>query len=401
MTAAFFITLREGLEAALIVGIIAAYLVKVDRRDAMRGVWIGVAAALALSVIVGAIVVATVGRLPLAVQETVEGLAAVLAVIVLTWMLFWMRRQGRAMKGELEHGVELALAAGSAPASRRSPSWRCRGRAWRRSCSSSPDRSPAEGAAAPSSAIAGLVAAVGLGYAIFAAGVRIDLRRFFTITGVVLIFVAAGLSRIRVHEFGEAGISRTPGVFDLSALSCRRADRVGSMLAGMFGYRAAPTVLELFGYLAYLIPVLFLFTAPSCPPASAGRQSSARGRDDPRSPVGIALGEPDVLRPVVGRRCPGDAVTPGGVKKKPPPTGSDVLLERLPASRPGPSRSRRQVALVGDEEQPLIELASLVEASAERVAAAQDPVRLAAARPRVGQPDVGVERDDRAVRVDA
>jgi len=113
MTAAFFIALREGLEAALIVGIVAAYLVKIERRDALAGVWVGVGAALALSLGVGIAVVATIGKLPLVVQETVEGLAAVIAVAVLGWMLFWMRRQGRAIKGDLERGVDNALAAGS------------------------------------------------------------------------------------------------------------------------------------------------------------------------------------------------------------------------------------------------------------------------------------------------
>ena len=116
MTAAFFIALREGLEAALIVGIVAAYLVKIERRDALPGVWAGVAAALVLSIGVGVAVVATVGRLPLVVQEGIEALAAVIAVAVLGWMLFWMRRQGRAIKGDLERGVDHALAAGSAVA---------------------------------------------------------------------------------------------------------------------------------------------------------------------------------------------------------------------------------------------------------------------------------------------
>ena len=113
MAPAFFLMLREGLEAALIVGIIAAYLVRIGRRDALRGVWLGVGLAVALSVGAGILVVATVGRLPLVVQETLEGLAALIAVAVLTWMLFWMRRQGRALKGQLEHGVDVALGDGS------------------------------------------------------------------------------------------------------------------------------------------------------------------------------------------------------------------------------------------------------------------------------------------------
>ena len=116
VTAAFFITLREGLEAALIVGIIAAYLIKVGRRDALRLVAVGVVVALAVSVVVGVAVVATVGRMPIVVQETFEGLAALFAVVVLTWMLFWMRRQGRAMKGELEASVDAALDRGSTAA---------------------------------------------------------------------------------------------------------------------------------------------------------------------------------------------------------------------------------------------------------------------------------------------
>ena len=113
MIPAFLITLREGLEAALIVGIVAAYLVRVGRSDALPKVWLGVLAAVILSVVAGVVVVATIGRLPFVVQETVEGIAALLAVAVLTWMLFWMRRQGRAMKGDLEAGVDLALASGS------------------------------------------------------------------------------------------------------------------------------------------------------------------------------------------------------------------------------------------------------------------------------------------------
>src|SRR5262245_8832832 len=107
------IMLREGLEAALIVGIVAAYLVKIGRRDALPGVWLGVAGAVALSIAVAAIASATLGELPFVVQELIGGIASLIAVAVLTWMLFWMRRQGRAMKGELERGVDAALVGGS------------------------------------------------------------------------------------------------------------------------------------------------------------------------------------------------------------------------------------------------------------------------------------------------
>ena len=177
VTAAFFITLREGLEAALIVGIIAAYLIKVGRRDALRLVAIGVVVALAVSVVVGVAVVATVGRMPIVVQETFEGLAALLAVVVLTWMLFWMRRQGRAMKGELEASVDAALDRGSTAA--------LVGLAFvavlREGLETVLFLLAILGATgdvlmAMLWALAGLVVAVGIGYAIFAMGVRINLR---------------------------------------------------------------------------------------------------------------------------------------------------------------------------------------------------------------------------------
>ena len=280
MTAAFFIALREGLEAALIVGIIGAYLVKLERRDALRGVWVGVGAALTLSVVVGVLVVATVGRLPLIVQESLEGLTALIAVAVLTWMLFWMRRQGRAMKGDLEHGVDLALAGGSilALAGLAFVSVAREGLEtvlflFAIGSSSGPAVSTLV------AALAGLAAAVGIGWAIFAAGIRIDLRRFFNITGIVLIFVSAGLVAFAVHEFGEAGLIVNSGAaFDIGAL-LPDSSPLGSVLAGLFGYRSAPTPLEAVAYLAYVIPVLVLFArggrsraaAPAGAPAQATR----------------------------------------------------------------------------------------------------------------------------------
>ena len=260
MTAAFFIALREGLEAALIVGIVAAYLVRIERRDALRGVWVGVGAALALSLGVGIAVVATVGKLPLAIQEGVEGLAAVVAVAVLGWMLFWMRRQGRAIKGDLERGVDSALAAGSTAA--------LAGLAFVAVAREGLETvlflfaiGTSSGPAIQTlvAALVGLAVAVGIGWAIFAAGIRIDLRRFFTVTGVVLIFVSAGLLAFAVHEFGEAGlIANTGAAFDLGAV-LPVSSPLGALLSGLFGYRSAPTPLEVIVYVAYLVPVLYLF----------------------------------------------------------------------------------------------------------------------------------------------
>ncbi len=260
MTAAFFLMLREGLEAALIVGIIAAYLVKIGRRDQLGKVWIGVGAAIVLSITAGIVVVGTVRSLPLVVQETFEGLAGLTAVAVLTWMIFWMRRHGRAIKGELEWGVDTALAAGGALA--------LAGLAFVAVLREGLETVlfllailASAGAGLPTllGALVGLVVAVAIGWGIFAAGVRIDLRRFFTITGVVLVFVSAGLVAFAIHEFGEAGlITNTGTAFSLGGV-LPETSPLGSVLAGLFGYRSEPTPLELAGYLVYLVPVLVVF----------------------------------------------------------------------------------------------------------------------------------------------
>lgn len=259
MLATFFLMLREGLEAALIVGIVAAYLVKIGRRDALPKVVTGVLAAVAASVGLGLAITLTIEKVPLVVQETLEGIAALLAVGVLTWMLFWMRRQGRLIKGELEQGVDVALSKGSTRA--------LVGLAFlaviREGVETVLFLIPilsfqGTGIDVLLGGVIGLAVAIGVGLAIFVAGVRVNLRRFFTVTGVVLIFVSAGLIAFAIHEFGEAGLPNTGVAFDLNSVLPDHGP-IGSVLSGLFGYRSAPTPLELFGYLAYLIPVLVLF----------------------------------------------------------------------------------------------------------------------------------------------
>jgi high-affinity iron transporter len=260
MVPAFLLMLREGLEAALIVGILAAYLVKIGRRDALPRIWAGVLAALGLSIAIGLVIVVTIGELPSVVQETAEGLAGLLAVAVLTWMLFWMRRQGRALKGELEHNIDVALTGGSTAA--------LVGLAFVAVFREGIETVlflvaviSSAGAGLPvfGGALAGLAISVAIGVAIFVGGVRINLRRFFTATGTVLIFVAAGLVAFSIHEFGEAGvISNAGAAFNVGGILSETSP-LGSVLAGLFGYRSRPTPLELLGYVAYLVPVLALF----------------------------------------------------------------------------------------------------------------------------------------------
>lgn len=276
MPAAFFVTLREGLEAALIVGVIAAYLVKIGRRDAVLQVAVGVGLAVAIALTAGIAIVATIDRLPLQVQETFEGVAAITAVIVLTWMLFWMRRQGRAMKGEIEHAIDQALGKGS--------TFALVGLAFVAVLREGFETvlfllailgaSGGDVAGALTWAIAGLVVAVVIGVAMFAFGVRINLRTFFTVTGVILIFVAAGLCAYAVRELTEAGwLPLTPVAFDISHILSDR-DLVGSVLAGLFGYTDSPTWAELVAYFGYLIPVLTLYVWPASKPQKAAQAAA-------------------------------------------------------------------------------------------------------------------------------
>jgi high-affinity iron transporter len=277
MLATFFLMLREGLEAALIVGIVAAYLVKIGRRDTLPKVVVGVGAAIGLSIVIGIVVTLTIQGLPVLVQDGLEGVAALLAVGVLTWMLFWMRRQGRALKGELEHDVDLAISEGTTLA--------LVGLSFvaviREGVETVLFMIPilsfnGTGLDTVLGGVLGLALAVGFGWAIFFAGVRINLRRFFTLTGTVLIFVSAGLVAFAIAELGETGLFANAGVaFDLNAVLPDHGP-VGSVLRGLFGYRSAPTPLELLGYVAYLVPVLVLFIADRplvrrpAPPAVAG-----------------------------------------------------------------------------------------------------------------------------------
>jgi len=260
MLATFFLMLREGLEAALIVGIVAAYLVKIGRRDAVPKVAAGVAAAIGLSIAIGLVVTLTIEELPEIVQATAEGIAALVAVVVLTWMLFWMRRQGRALKGELERGVDLALSDGGTSALVALAFVSVIREGVETVLFLIPVLSfNGTGIDTVAGGLLGLAAATAVGWAIFVAGRRVNLRRFFTVTGTVLIFVAAGLIAFAIAEFGEAGLIANAGIaFDLTGVLADTSP-LGSVLHGLFGYRSAPTTLELLGYLAYLVPVLILF----------------------------------------------------------------------------------------------------------------------------------------------
>lgn len=204
----FVITLREGFEAALIVTIILAYLEKTGQRaQSERAVWWGVGLAVGLSIAIGAILFATVGEVEGTAEAVYEGTAMLLAAAVVTWMVFWMRRQAATIGAHLREQVADSLASGSGLALA-TVAFIGVGREGLETAlflfASSGESGPV---LAVSAALAGLVVAVALGVLFYRGSLRLDLGRFFTITGVLVIAFAAYLIYGGLHELGEAAES--------------------------------------------------------------------------------------------------------------------------------------------------------------------------------------------------
>jgi high-affinity iron transporter len=267
----YLIGLREGLEASLVVSILVAFLVKSGRRERLGQVWAGVGAAVALSVGFGAVLsFVAQDLLTYQQQELFDAIASILAVIFVTWMIFWMRRFARALsadlRGRLEHaiglggfavvvmaflavareGLETALLFYAA----------------------------AQGASASAGPLVGIglgvLTAVALGMLMYAGAIRVNLSRFFRWTGLLLVLVAGGIFKYGVHDLQESGV--LPGLrsyaFDLSA-TFDAGSWYGALLGGLFNFTATPTVLETIAWVVYVVPVMVLFLLPARPAPSA------------------------------------------------------------------------------------------------------------------------------------
>lgn len=275
MLAPFLIMLREGIEAALIVGIIASYLQQTGRRAWLPLIWIGVLLAVALSLFVGAALLMASATFPQKAQEGFEAAVGLIAVGVLTWMVFWMRRASRSIKAGLHAGVERAMTAPHGAA------WGLVGMAFLAVAREGLEAvffllaifQQAPAASAPLAALAGIGVALLLGLAIYQGGVRLDLRRFFRWTGLFILFVAAGLLASVLRNLHEAGVwnMAQERVFDLSG-SLPVSGTLGTILSGLLGYHDSPTLGEVAVWAAYLAVTLYLFLRPApVPVATAAR----------------------------------------------------------------------------------------------------------------------------------
>jgi len=262
MGATFVIALREGIEAALIVSIILAYLRQLEASRQARLVWGGAALAVVVSAAVGTAIFAAGAEFEGRAEEIFEGVVTLAAVGVLTWMIFWMRRQGARIRSELHEKVDTALVAGG---------FALAGLAFFAVLREGIETAlflfaAAKGTAADPSqvapagqvlgAILGLGLALVLGVALYRGGIRMNLRSFFRITGMILVVVAAGLFAFALHELQEAGLLPflEAHAFDVSS-AFPDDSGLGAILRGLVGYQADPTWLEVVGWAAYLVIV--------------------------------------------------------------------------------------------------------------------------------------------------
>jgi high-affinity iron transporter len=257
MLPTFVITLREGVEATLIVGIIAAFLVQEGRRDALNRVWLGVGAAVVLCIGVALGLEAIGKSLPQREQEGLETLIALIAIGAVTYMIVWMRRHARGLKGALQDNARSALVSGSAGALVAMAFLAVLREGFETAVFLlAVFQDSTDTAAAGAGAVLGLVAAVLIGFLLYRGGVRINFARFFRVTGLVLVLVAAGLFATAVHTAHEAGWLNIlqAQALDLSGLVSPGTVH-GSLLTGMLGLQPKPTVGETLAYLLYAIPM--------------------------------------------------------------------------------------------------------------------------------------------------
>jgi len=260
----FLIGLREGLEASLVVVILIAYLVKSDRKHLLPRIWAGIAVAVGISLAFGALLTWGPRSLTFEAQEAIGGTLSIIAVGFVTWMVFWMARHARGLSGELRGKIDLAAEAGGA--SLAVVAALAVGREGLETALflwAATQAATSTGGSSVSpllGALLGILTAVAMGYAFYKGVLKINLSKFFTWTGAILIVVAAGVLAYGFHDLQEAGI--VPGLnslaFDVSG-TIEPTSWLGTFLKGIFNFSPATTWLELTAWVLYVGPTLTIF----------------------------------------------------------------------------------------------------------------------------------------------
>lgn len=257
MLAAGLITFREGLEAALIVGIVLGYLVKIGQQRQVRYAWAGVLAAFVVS-LAAAIGLQIIGAsLEEPYEQIFEGSMMLLAVVILTWMIFWMRYQGRFIKRDLERKVNTTLATGTTLGIFGLAFIAVLREGIETALFLSASAFATDATATLLGSIIGLALAIGAGYAIYVLSIRLNVKLFFDITSFLLLLFAAGLFAHAVHEFQEIGWLPvlTQQAWNLETILPNNSV-VGSILRALVGYNDSPSMLEVVAYMLYWIVLL-------------------------------------------------------------------------------------------------------------------------------------------------
>lgn len=270
----YLIGLREGLEASLVVCILVAYLVKTERRDALKPVWAGIGVACAISLAFGAVLEFGSQELTFEAQELLGGSLSIIAVGLVTWMVFWMRRTARHLTADLHGKLDAALQMGAGALV--ATALLAVGRegletalfVW------ASVRASGEGTSAPLvGVLLGIATAIVLGYLFYRGALKINLAKFFTWTGGMLVIVAAGVLAYGVHDLQEARFlgGLADKAFDVSA-TIPPDSWYGTLLKGVFNFQPDPTVLQVVVWSLYLVVTMSFFLAPQRP--SAGKAPS-------------------------------------------------------------------------------------------------------------------------------
>ncbi|MCD0483804.1 FTR1 family protein [Streptacidiphilus sp. ASG 303] len=293
----YLIGLREGLEASLVVCILIAYLVKTGRRDRLAPVWTGVAAAVLVSMAFGAVLQFGSSSLTFEAQEALGGTLSVVAVGLVTWMVFWMRRTARHLKAELHGRLDAALAMGTFALV--ATAFLAVGREgletslfiWTAVQATDDGVRPLVGA------VLGLLTAAVLGWLFYRGALRINLAKFFTWTGAMLVVVAAGVLAYGFHDLQEAGW--LPGLhstlFDVSS-TIPPDSWYGTLLKGVLNFQPDPTALQAAVWALYLVPTMAFFlrrpaAAPAPRPQQAAPAADAPAADAPARAAGPAAAD--------------------------------------------------------------------------------------------------------------
>ena len=256
MAVSFLLSLREGLEAALIIGILFGALHKMMRPELRPAVWRGAGAAGVLSLLAAFTLYWIGAEFEGRAEAIFEGSAMLIAAGLLTWMIFWMQRQAGGLKSELEADVHRAAFRGGERALFLLAFLAIGREGFELALFLTASSFTSDALQTLSGAAAGLTLAAFLGYLLFTTSRRLSLRRFFQVSNIVLILFAAGLAAHGVHEFNETGLIPpiVEHVWDINPLLDEKAP-IGQFLAALFGYNGNPSLTELITYVSYFLIV--------------------------------------------------------------------------------------------------------------------------------------------------